>query len=507
MQNKYLLVLKNALSSSKVVAFFPAAILSTYLVFGQHALVVLAMVASVLIPFAAGQRDPNASIQDRDPLTNLVLRDGLIAWVDRFLTHKPTDQSRVAVITLSIDDLDMIEERFGRAMHDVILLETVRRLKGILRDDDALSRSGHFISIGVAHTKEADAEVLTQLVRRLKSAFEEPFSVGPTRTYCSVSLGVAAEVHVPAPSGDTLINAARRACEIALASGPGAVRIYSDELARKSVESKCSSEELARALDTNEIFAWFQPQLRASDGTVIGFEALARWNHPERGLISPVNFLPEIEKSGLSQRLAEVVLKQSLMALNAWDAAGFHVATVSVNFAQEELKNPRFPDFVRWELDRHNIAPERLVVEVLETVASTSSDDVIARTLTALSRIGCKIDLDDFGTGVTCFMNIQRFDVDRIKIDRSLVNQIDIDDGQHAMFSALIAFGNQLGVETLAEGVETEGEIDTLKSLGCGHMQGYAICRPLPLGETLLWLEDHKKPKLVKLEPHIRGAG
>ena len=129
-------------------------------------------------------------------------------------------------------------------------------------------------------------------------------------------------------------------------------------------------------------------------------------------------------------------------------------------------------------------------MEVLESVISESSEDVITRTLTALSRIGCRIDLDDFGTGFTSFANIRRFYVDRIKIDRSLVNKIDSDEDQLSMFSALLAFGEKLGIETLAEGVETEEEAKTLRELGCKDMQGYAISRPLPLGETMLWLEN-----------------
>ena len=267
------------------------------------------------------------------------------------------------------------------------------------------------------------------------------------------------------------------------------------------------ARELNNALDTSEIFAWFQPQVRTSDGKVVGFEALARWDHPERGVVTPNNFLPDIVKAGLSQRLAEVVLKQSLVALNTWDAAGFEIATVSVNFSNDELRNPRLPDYIRWELDRHSIAPERLVVEVLETVVSESREDVVSRTLTALSRIGCRIDLDDFGTGMTSFMSIRRFDVDRIKVDRSLVNKIDSDPEQHAMLSAILAFSDRLGIETLAEGVETLDEADALASLDCGAMQGYAISRPMPLGETLLWLEDKAETWNIRDTADARETG
>ena len=244
------------------------------------------------------------------------------------------------------------------------------------------------------------------------------------------------------------------------------------------------------ALETGEIFAWFQPQVDATSGQVTGFEALARWEHPERGLIAPGGFLSDVEKAGLSQRLAEVILKQSLTALNAWDAAGFDVPRISVNFSNDELRNPRLPDYVRWELDRHNIDPGRLVVEVLESVVSENTEDVVPKTLNALSRIGCRIDLDDFGTGFTSFINIRRFKVSRIKIDRSIVSQVDRDEDQFKMVSALFAFSAELGIETLAEGVETEGEAETLKTIGCHEIQGYHISRPMPLGETLNWLED-----------------
>ena len=275
--------------------------------------------------------------------------------------------------------------------------------------------------------------------------------------------------HVKASSGANIVAGAQRASELAIVSGAGSIRFYSGGLSSDEALHRNTARELNNALETNEIFAWFQPQVRIADGKVIGFEALARWDHPDRGLVSPASFLTDLERAGLSQRLAEVILKQSLMALNVWDAAGYDVPAVSVNFSSEELRNPRLPDFVRWELDRHEIEPERLVVEVLESVASDSGEDAITHTLHALSRIGCHIDLDDFGTGFTSFLNIRRFEVDRIKIDRSLVNKIDCDEKQRSMFAALLAFGNKLGIETLAEGVETEGEARVLADMGCRH--------------------------------------
>jgi EAL domain-containing protein (putative c-di-GMP-specific phosphodiesterase class I) len=163
-----------------------------------------------------------------------------------------------------------------------------------------------------------------------------------------------------------------------------------------------------------------------------------------------------------------------------------------VNFSGEDLRNPRLADYVMWELDRYNLEPDRLVVEVLESVIAEKHEDSITRTLKALSKAGCRIDLDDFGTGFTSIINIRRFNVSRIKIDRCLVSKLDKDIEQKRMVSALLSFSNKLGIEALAEGVETDRERDVLRKLGCPHIQGYVVARPMPLGETLLWLEERE---------------
>ena len=392
---------------------------------------------------------------------------------------------------MTIDDLPAIEERFGRSMRETVLRETAERLKPHVRENDVLARLEDGFALALQSVPAQEVESLLTLAERLIATLETPFSEGPTRTYCTMSVGIAGESHVKASNGVNLVVGGQKASEFAAANGAGSILVYSDGMSSQRAIDRDTARELAGALEAGEIVAWFQPQIDISTNRVIGFEALARWDHPERGMISPAVFLPDIEAHGLSQRLAEVILKQSLMAINTWDAAGYEIETVSVNFSSEELRNPRLPDYIRWELDRHGLAPHRLTVEVLETVAAESSEDIVARTLTALSAFGCNIDLDDFGTGLTCFINIRRFDVTRIKIDRSLVSQIDKDPEQRRMYAALMAFSRKLGVETLAEGVETETEIDTLRNLGCTQAQGFVISRPMTLGDTLLWLDDN----------------
>lgn len=479
---------KTILGRSQLLGFVPVLTLGAFWAGGETALFAMAIVLPLLLALTGGVRERPLVVAERDPLTGLVMRDGLIAWTDLAMSQRKLPEKQVAIIALSIDDLATVEDRFGRAMRETILRDTANRLQPHLREDDVLARLEGGFALGLRNAPAQEVETLIALAERLMTTFETPFSDGPTRTYCTVSVGIAAESHVRVTGGANLVIGAQTASEYA---GAGSVRVYGDGMSSDRAVDRDTAQELAAALEAGEIVAWFQPQVDIATNRVIGFEALARWDHPSRGMISPAVFLPDIEAHGLSQRLAEVILKQSLMALNTWDAAGFDIATVSVNFSTEELRNPRLPDYIRWELDRHDLDPERFTVEVLETVAAESSEDIVVRNLTTLSQFGCNVDLDDFGTGLTCFINIRRFDVTRIKIDRSLVSKIDLDPEQRKMFSALLAFSRKLGVETLAEGVETEAEITSLRKLGCTQAQGFVISRPMTLGDTLLWLEDN----------------
>ena len=497
------LKLRQALTKPYVLAFLPVLPLVAYWSFGEIALVVVAIALPVALAVLAHFSPGRIWIDsEKDALTGSILRDALIDWVDKFAPQAEKSQREVAVIMLVIDDLDSLEDRFGRSMRDSVIEETAKRIRAFLRDDDIIARISPGFAIGLKNVRAPETENLLQLARRLQSIFDEPFCEGPTRTYCSMSLGIASDCHVKGSGGANIVAGAQRACELAAVSGPGSVRVYSEGLSSLQPSEVDRARELSNALESGEIFAWFQPQVETGTQIVTGFEALARWDHPERGVVAPGGFLSDIETAGLSQRLAEVVLKQSLTALTAWDAAGFHVPSISVNFSSDELRNPRLPDYVRWELDRHNIDPKRLVIEVLESVVAETSEDIISRTLNALSQIGCRIDLDDFGTGFTSFINIRRFNVGRIKIDRSLVCHLDQDNAQYKMVSALLAFSRELGIDALAEGVETEAEVAALTELDCQEVQGYVAGRPMPLGETLLWLEEiaPPRPAAIKLK-------
>ena len=206
---------------------------------------------------------------------------------------------------------------------------------------------------------------------------------------------------------------------------PSTIRAFSEEMQRATQAHSALREEVQSALETGQIIPWFQPQISTDTGKVTGFEALARWHHPERGMIAPVDFLPAIEQAGLLERLAEIIMYHAFTALNAWDTAGVCVPQVGVNFSGSELNNPCLIEKISWELDRFNLSPDRLAVEVLETVISGAADDQITLNINGLVALGCHVDLDDFGTGHASISSIRRFKIDRLKIDQCFVMQAD----------------------------------------------------------------------------------
>lgn len=271
---------------------------------------------------------------------------------------------------------------------------------------------------------------------------------------------------------------------------PALLREVAAKMPRRTPLWDIFAGDVAAALENGQFLAHFQPQISTGTHEVTGFEALARWKHPERGMIPPAEFLPAVEAAGGWNRLSEIMLTQAVSALIAWDRAGLHVPQVSVNFSEAELANPSLVEKISWELDRFELGYDRLTVEVLENVIASATEDSVLQNIRRLARLGCRIDLDDFGTGHASITTLRRFPIDRIKIDRSFVIHIDEDAAQQKMVLAIQTLAAQLGLATLAEGVGSRAELSKLAELGCGCAQGHALSYPMPLDETIPWLHD-----------------
>lgn len=473
------------------IAFIPLLLAGTNWAAGEQTMIAVAAVlpaAAVLLSLFPERRfNAQSGLGAPFPLETAE------AWLQGQFLAEGRELKQIAVMAIKFDCLDLLEERLGFPMDDTIIEEFSNRLGKILRQGDLIARGKKSdILVCLAGMRAPESENLLHLSRRIQTCLDEPIKKGAVRVYCSVTVGIARASQIETLTPSSLIRAADCANRSAIEDGPGVVRIYKTGYGKAPSNDNALLGEVAAALENGQIIAWYQPQVSTHTGEITGFEALARWEHPTRGLISPASFLGLIDRLGLSQRLSQVVLTHALSTLRTWDRAGFGIPSVSVNYCSDELRNPRLAEFLRWELDRFELSADRLTIEVLENVIAESEDDIISRNLKAISEMGCHIDLDDFGTSYTSIMNIRKFSVSRLKIDRQLISRVDSDSEQRKLVSALLAMSEQLDIETLAEGVETPAEHSMLAQLGCDHIQGFNLARPMPRGDSLAWIADYR---------------
>ncbi|PWE32735.1 diguanylate cyclase [Maritimibacter sp. 55A14] len=441
---------------------------------------------------AADAPDHAPAAEGRDALTGLMMRQDAMRHLDRFLEEERSTGRVTAVLLVDIDGLRRLNERQGMAAGDSVLRATAGRLRGALRDADIVARiDGNRFAAILSPVRRADFESVLALAERIRDAVAEPVSHDMSSVYASCSIGICLVGRAPENSAASMLQAAEAALDEARRSGAAAIRSFSPRMRRETRKNNGLSSDLDAALENGQIRPWFQPQVCTDTGTVTGFEALARWIHPDEGVLLPGTFLKAVNDAGRSERLGEVILYHALSALRSWDRTGLHVPTVSVNFSTEELREPKLCEKIRWEVDRFDLDPARVVIEILETVMAGGASDTITRNIRALSAMGVGIDLDDFGTGQASIANIRRFGVGRIKIDRSFVTNVDRDREQQVMISAILSMADSLEIETLAEGVEKIAEQAMLAQLGCRYIQGFGLARPMRFEDTIAWLHNH----------------
>jgi len=450
---------------------------------GEPVLLVTALAVPLGIAWVRQSSSPQSAQKTNDHLEQVL---------DDTLDLARNCLRKTGCVIVEVDDYDTLLDRHGQAAANRVGSCVEARLHSVLRDHDTIIplSNGQF-GIILGPVRQLDSEIALKLAMRLQAAAEEPISVDATTVYVSASVGFCLDSFVRGGTGWDLANAAGVALIEARRHAPSAIRAYSPELRRVSPAPERNATEVLSALADGQICAWFQPQISTDTGGISGFEALARWEHPTRGLIPPDEFLPILQTMGKTDILGTKILHDALAALKAWDAAGFEIPQVGVNFSADELRDPKLIDRIAWELDRYDIPARRLTVEVLETVVAYSPEDTIVRNIRRMAELGCRIDLDDFGTGHASISSIRRFAVHRLKIDRSFVKKLDCDLEQQRMVNAIQLMAEQLDLETIAEGVETVGEHAMLAQLGCGHVQGFGIGRPMPFAMTAEWVTGH----------------
>ena len=477
---------------TEFLVFVPALTLGGFWFGGEGALLLIALGVPMLVGVSGlilRRHDQSGAVPDAGKV---------ISTIDAVLAGKDAAGRTTGCFVVQFDDTPMLLDRHGRVTQSEILGCCIDRLKGAMRFGDVMTRlEDGGLAVVLAPVHRLDLETMVQIAGRIQAVVHQPIDLRGSTVHVTCCIGFCLGYRAPLPTGRSLLDAAQIAADEAKRFGPGAIRAFSTDMAKTRANRDALRSGVEQALAEGQIKAYFQPQLSTDTGAVSGMEALARWHHPQRGCLMPGEFLPAIQGSGLSGRLCATMVTQAMAALVEWDRAGFAVPTIAVNFSAADLIDPQLPDRLKWELDRFDLTADRLTIEVLETVVATAESDLVATNIAAIAAMGCGVDLDDFGTGNASITTIRRFALRRLKIDRSFVTGVDEDWEQQKLVAAILSLAERMGLETLGEGVETPAEHAMLAQLGCAHVQGYAIARPMPGEEVIPWLTRQAARRLA----------
>jgi diguanylate cyclase (GGDEF)-like protein/PAS domain S-box-containing protein len=382
----------------------------------------------------------------------------------------------VAVMFLGLDHFKDINDSLGHSVGDGMLVELARRLRQVLRVQDTLSRFGGDEFIFLLYGVNARGAGL--VARKVLDVVAATFRIEKHELNITGSIGIAL---YPDDGLDleTLVRNADVAVSQVKQDGRNGYRYFTPEMQIRSARNLQLVHALRQALERQQLTVHYQPQLSMVDGNIIGAEALLRWNHPELGAVSPAEFIPAAEDSGLILPIGEWVLRAAARQARAWIDAGLPPMVMAVNLSAVQFRHPDLPNLVTSILDEEGLSPEYLELELTEGVAMHDPQGAIAM-MNKLHERGVRMSIDDFGTGFSSLSHLKKFKVYKLKIDQSFVRDISTDSEDRAIVGAIIHMAKSLGLQTIAEGVETAGQLAYLREQGCDEMQGYFFSRPIP---------------------------
>lgn len=485
--------LRSALAETRLLAFLPLCIVIAWWSGQAAVLFVVSFMFPMLLTLQELMRlhGAAAGIQGR---TGIAAggRAAALAHLAMQVERTRLSGDVTALLLIDIDDFRHINLRHGMAAGDAVLAEAGARLHAACRPGDlALALGGDRFAVILAPVPRACFQTLSAVTERLQAALARPMAVAGAALRVSASVGLCHSGRAPEDSAESMFGAAEAALAEARRIGQGAIRSFTPRMRQQSRLARALAAETDAALSNGQIRPWFQPQVCTDDGAVSGFEALARWEHPEHGVLEPRDFLPGLSAAGQAARLGETVLHHALSALRGWDGAGHSVPTVSVNFSTQELRDAGLCERLKWQMDRFDLAPGRLVIELTETAIGAPQQGPIADNIRGLAGFGFGIDLDDFGTGAASILNLQRYPVQRVKINRAFLDGIEESPEQQRLVAGVLRLAESLGIDVLAEGVEIPAAQSMLAQLGCRFIQGFGLARPMPYDATLPWLHEH----------------
>jgi diguanylate cyclase (GGDEF)-like protein len=405
----------------------------------------------------------------------------------------------VTVLFLDVDGFKGVNDSLGHDVGDDLLRQLAARLIGRTRAEDTVGRLGgdEFVVL-CRDCDEVGAEALAQ---RCQSTFDEPFELGGRSFRLSASIGIATApggADVAGVRSTDLVRNADLAMYAAKAAGRNRIRTFTPDLHSAARQKALVAAELRGAIDAGQLVLHYQPVVFLPTGEVTGVEALVRWQHPERGLLPPSEFIPLAEQNGVIAPLTDWVLAEAARQTAAWDRDGVHVTT-SVNISAAHFSTGTLVADVSGALQRAGLAPDRLIVELTETTVAQDPDAAAAQ-LAALRISGVEVSIDDFGSGFSSLSQLVRMPAGVLKIDRSLVAGASGRRSQSAAaIAAVVGLAQACGMRSLAEGVETAEQLTMAVDLGCSYAQGFHIGRPMPAGELAQWLSRRRAAAVREL--------
>jgi diguanylate cyclase (GGDEF)-like protein/PAS domain S-box-containing protein len=428
-----------------------------------------------------------------DPITGLQTRALLLERTRLAIAraHRAPKRVHFALLFIDIDRFKVINDTYGMAVGDQVILEISRRLNAAVRQVDAVGQIGHLNRDEFAVLVEdlndpADARVIAE---RILDDIRRPIVIDSNELVLSVSIGIASSApHYTRP--EEVLRDAETAMSLAKQNPTESCWIFDPTLHEKSIQRTKLGVELRRALETDELRPYFQPIVSVHSGEITGAEALVRWRHPTRGLVSPLEFIPAAEESGLIVPLGLKVMRDASRQIVEWHRAGFEHLSVAVNVSARQFRDRHFVESVERVIHETGIEPRALKVELTE---STAADDPAAavKILEQLKSLGVQTLMDDFGTGYSSLNYLTRLPLDKLKIDRSFIMRVPGSAHDSLVTSTILVLAHNLGLGAIAEGVETEEQLVFLRDLSCDEFQGYLFSPPVTAAEFDGFLREH----------------
>lgn len=420
-----------------------------------------------------------------DPLTGIANRNQFLARMHDALAHAKRGGAQVAVMQLDLDGLKGINDSFGHPVGDHLLRFAADKLRESTRETDTVARLGgdeFAVILTDMDRPDRPAMVAERVVRQLS---EDIVLDG-----CLISTGMSIGIALSPQDGvdaEQLLSNADTALQAAKAAGPGIFRFFDAEMEAQAKAAHVLEMDMRLGIVRGEFELNFQPQLNAGSNALIGVEALIRWNHPTRGRLGPNSFIPAAEANGLIIELGKMVLRDACRQCREWLDHGHMIGSVSVNISSVQFKSQGFVEFIEKTLSETGLDPVHLELEITES-AMMEDVEKSCRLLGRLRELGVHLSIDDFGTGYSSLAYLKRLPISRLKIDKSFVDNLAVDANDLAIAEAVVTLGHVLGLDVIAEGVETGMQADKLKEKGCDQLQGFLFAKPLSVGDFEDWM-------------------